>query len=452
MDELLRHGFSEDQINGGGLTITTTFDPRLQEAAVQAAHDQVAAAVADAMPLRNSDGSYQYDEAGNPKKPDPEQLHVGLASLEVGTGEVLALYGGPDYVKSSINWATTPRYAASTFKVYGMIAGLRHGFGLESRFQGSTFIPPGDDKPVSNDSGQQYGTLSLEQAAIYSANTAFVDMMSQIPKNQDELVKAAADAGVPENDSWRPQGVRMVLGQAEVSALDNATGYATLANNGMRNESHVVREVKDSSGNVIYVGNKVSSQTVEEAVARDITSALSQAAEQGQRNAVGCDVAGKTGTAGTGGQSEQGEVAATRSAWLAGYTKQIATAVVMVAGESGNENLDVYGPGGSTFYGATYPSAVWNQYMEQAVQGMECRSFDPAANIRPTVANTLAPPVVVVEETEEPSQDPSSQSSTAQENDPSAAPQPSTHETLVPQPTTTAVETMPAVIRPERPA
>ncbi|GAA2180081.1 transglycosylase domain-containing protein [Brooklawnia cerclae] len=396
-DELEANGFTADQINGGGLTIVTTFDSRMQQAAVDSAQSNVAEAAASASPLRDENGDYVLDENGNTVQPDASDLHVGLASVEVGTGEVLALYGGEDFVSDSRNWATTPRYAASTFKVWGAVAGLRHGFGLSSLLQGNTYTPEGDLSSVQNDSGAQYGSVTLKKAIEDSINTAFVDLVSQVPNGESELIRAANDAGIPEDDSWAAQLNRLVLGEGEVTPLDNASGYATLANNGVRNVTHVVREVRDASGNVIYSGDTEGTQAIENTVARDLTSALQSAVASSTVNAVdGRDVAGKTGTEGvaagqedaSGDSVSQSQV--TRAAWLVGYTKQIATSVMMVAGDSGEENLDVYKkPGNSAFYGAGYPTSVWNDYMAVATEGMEDVSFDPAANIQPTVRSTL---------------------------------------------------------------
>ena len=72
------------------------------------------------------------------------KLHAAIASVDVNSGEVLALYGGPDYVKNSRNWATTPRPTASTFKTYALAAGLKDGFSLRNTFNGNTWTPPGD--------------------------------------------------------------------------------------------------------------------------------------------------------------------------------------------------------------------------------------------------------------------------------------------------------------------
>ena len=109
--ELTAAGFDAGQISGGGLQITTTFDKKSQDAAVKSAQKYTKQAA---------------DAAG--KK--ASKLHAAIASVEVGTGGVLAIYGGPDYIKNSRNWATTPRPTASTFKAYAVAAGLKDGFSL----------------------------------------------------------------------------------------------------------------------------------------------------------------------------------------------------------------------------------------------------------------------------------------------------------------------------------
>ncbi len=185
-DELLNQGFTDAQISGGGLQVTTTFDAKLQAQAVKTAQSYTASIAKDAA-----------------KKQDPNKLHIAIASVQVGTGEVLAMYGGPDYVKNTRNWAATPRPAASTFKAYAAAAGLRNGYSLRSQFNGDTFTPTGDGVPVRNEFSMQYGPVSLTKATAESINTAFVDMTQQMkdsngkPNGPAAVIKAANDAGVP---------------------------------------------------------------------------------------------------------------------------------------------------------------------------------------------------------------------------------------------------------------
>src|SRR4029450_6120658 len=127
--ELSAAGFDSSQISGGGLKMTTTFDKDAQQAAADAAQKS----------------TKQSASAAGRKS---SKLHAALASVDVNSGEVLALYGGPDFVKNSRNWATTPRPTASTFKAYALAAGLKDGFSLLDTFNGNTWTPPGDKNPV----------------------------------------------------------------------------------------------------------------------------------------------------------------------------------------------------------------------------------------------------------------------------------------------------------------
>ncbi|MGI3781160.1 MAG: transglycosylase domain-containing protein, partial [Janthinobacterium lividum] len=127
--ELSTAGFSSSDIQGGGLRVTTTFDEDDQKAAVKAAQDTT-------------------DQAAKASGEKASGLHAAVASVDVSSGNVLALYGGPDFVENSRNWATTARPTASTFKAYTLAAGLENGFSLRSRFHGNTWRIPGDPTPV----------------------------------------------------------------------------------------------------------------------------------------------------------------------------------------------------------------------------------------------------------------------------------------------------------------
>ena len=315
--ELVAAGFDESQIQGGGLKITTTFDKQAQNAAVKAAQ-------------RNT---RQAAEAADKKASD---LHAAVASVEVGTGEVLALYGGPDFVKNSRNWATTPRPTASTFKTYALAAGLDDGFSLRSTFMGNTFTPPGDShlgaervlQPVRAD-------VPLLRATADSINTAFVDMTGEMKGDGPEKIMKMAEAvGAPKGAGWDASS-RVALGTAEVSPLDQAGAYATFANEGTHVANHVVREVRDADDKIIYQAAPEEERAVSEDISRDVNYALSNVVEQGTGGTVRTlnrPVAGKTGT-----KDVKDDIV---SAWFVAYTPQISTAVMYVAGEDGNGDLD----------------------------------------------------------------------------------------------------------------
>jgi membrane peptidoglycan carboxypeptidase len=90
--ELVRLGFSDNEIDGGGLRVTTTFTKKHMDAAEQG--------VLEARPDGFSD----------------EELHVGVALVEPGTGALRGFYGGQDYIQSQLNWAVEGAQSGSIFK------------------------------------------------------------------------------------------------------------------------------------------------------------------------------------------------------------------------------------------------------------------------------------------------------------------------------------------------
>ena len=351
-DELIARGFSDQQIKGGGLKVTTTLDRKDEQAAVAAGQKYKKIAGRNAVP----EGA--------------KNLHPALASVDVSSGGVLALYGGDDYISNTRDWALTARPAASTFKTYAAIAGMRHGFSLRSRLEGNAFTPDGDSTEVHNENDRNYGTVSLRQAIAKSINTAFVDMVSRIKNGPRAVVQAATDAGLSQGTGWDLNN-RIALGTAEVSPLAQAGGYATIANDGKRVTPHIVDKVVDQSGKVLCQAPTPSKQTIEADISHDVSYALQSVVEEGTgRIVAGFDhhVAGKTGTSGVGH--------GVTSAWFVAYTKQISTAVMFVAGDSGNENLNRYAREGATgFHGGDYPARTWLDYMQTAMRGMPNKSF-----------------------------------------------------------------------------
>jgi membrane peptidoglycan carboxypeptidase len=371
--ELAAAGFDPSQVSGGGLKIVTSFDKKSQDAAVEAAQKY----------------TKQSAELSGQKA---SKLHAALASVDVGSGEVIALYGGPDFVKNSRNWATTPRPTASTFKTYALAAGLKDGYSLLSRFNGNTFTPPGDSSPVRNEYSYQYGRyVTLTKAITDSINTAFVDLTSKMDNGPEKIYKVAEAAGAPKGAGW-DNNDRVPLGTAEVSPLAQANAYATFANDGTYVPTHVVREVRDAKNKIVYKANPQERRAVSADIAHDVTYGLSNVVEQGTGRAVRTldrPVAGKTGTKDRVNSDGSGDIV---SAWFVAYTKQISTAVMYVAGDGGNDDLDKFRrPGDSTFFGGTYPALTWADYMAVATDGQPVKQFDPPAYVNRDKVPTLAP-------------------------------------------------------------
>lgn len=428
-DELASEGFDPAQIAGGGWKITTTLDKNMQASAQSVAAE------------------YTAEAAENASEPqDPADLHAAISSVDTTTGGILALYGGPDYVKNSRNWSTTKRPAASTFKAFAAVAGMRENFSLKSVLKGNTFQPRGDSKTIRNEFSYQYGPVTLRRAIAESINTAFVDMIEQIEGGPDKVIKAANDAGAPGTSGdagWDPNN-RIALGAAEVSPVNMANAYATFADSGKYKPAHIVASVEDAKGNVIYTADTAGQQNIEPNVAANLTDALTSVVSEGtgqKAGSLGRPVAGKTGTNGV-----EDDIT---SAWFVGYTRQISTAVMFVAGDSGNEDLDDYKrPQDSTFFGSSYPLMTWVDFMTEATDGMEVLEFDEPKKLEGR-AETKSPE----KESKRPGEPTRSRETQPVESatpTETAEPVETVTEVLTPTPTTTPDETVPPTPKPTK--
>ncbi|HYG95212.1 MAG TPA: transglycosylase domain-containing protein, partial [Nocardioides sp.] len=359
--ELLRLGFSEQEIDGGGLEVTTTFT----EKAMNAARD----GVLEARPDGFSD----------------EQLHIGVASVEPGTGAIRGIYGGQDYLKSQLNWAVEGGQAGSTFKPFALAAGLKEGFSLEDTFEGNSPYVTDSGEDFENQGDADYGSsVSLLTATENSINTAYIDLTLSMENGPEKVIETAADMGIPPpepdsppwgfpnfTDGLSPTTV-VGLGPQTVSPINMANAYATLANDGVAAKPYLIEKVVDSDGTTRYTHKVTTERALEEDIAADTSYALQQVVASGSGATALAGFpwpsGGKTGTATNG----LGEVS---SAWFAGYTRQLSTAVMYVRGK-GNEQLQGWLP---EYFGGSYPARTWRAVMDLAMADLPPEEFLPPA-------------------------------------------------------------------------
>ncbi|MGW6197506.1 transglycosylase domain-containing protein [Kribbella sp. NPDC055110] len=382
--ELVQRGFDEDAITGGGLKVTTTFNYSQQKKILAAAKEQ---------PKKN---------AG---------LHVGMAAVQPGTGQLLAMYGGPDFLKSQLNWATTKARPGSSFKPFALAAALKDGKTLWDIYQGDSPIVVKGQK-FGNELSTDYGDVTLMKATEQSINTAFYDLVDNAMENGPaKVVDAAEAAGIPasktlEKDRGAPA---TVLGpDAYASPVDMANAYATFAAEGKFTPLHVIKEVRGPDGKVLWSDASVMKQQ-KQAFTPEIANLVNYALQNVVKKGTGTGakdldraVAGKTGTAGGVAVEDRAANAkcdgckdgsATLTSWWTGYTPQESTSVLYRAGATGESDLDPYS-NDPAFFGGNWPLQTWLAFMKTALDGVPQAEFNAPDKdqIKDTSTPTYTPP------------------------------------------------------------
>ena len=345
--ELSKLGFTQDQLLVGGYVIKTTLDQRAQQSAVDAVNKLT-------------------------PSPAPTNLHTALVAIRPGTGEIIAMYGGKDYVVRQLNDATQSiALAGSTFKPFALVAALEAGIPLTSMWNGDTpqtFDDLGKPYEVSNYGDEGWGQVDLLTATQHSINTVFVPL--GIKAGMDKVVDVARRAGIP--DTVAMIGTpSVVLGVASPHVIDVANSYATFAAQGIYSKPYIVAQVIGPNKGVLYEGKPQTQEVFSKDVMADLTSALKSVVNGGTGSAalaLGRPAAGKTGTS----QSNA-------SAWFSAYTPQLAASVALFR-DSASESLNGIG-GLTSVTGGTFPAKIWTAFMKGALKDKPIMSFPAPANI-----------------------------------------------------------------------
>lgn len=411
-NELVALGFTPEQIEGGGLRVTTTLT-RKDMAAAQDGVEQIrehgtpdgaGPALNTATPALGPNGKKQPSFGS-------KNLHIAVAEVQPGTGALRGFYGGQNYLQSETDWAVAGGMVGSTMKPVTLATALEAGYSLKSTFQGTSPYRFPNGETVANEGqspsqpfGESYGQhVTATYALQQSINTAFIDMTQAIPDGTQKIYDNAVKMGIAPNPDLaktqkgphlpvgipsttlglEPTDPRITLGKAVISPINMANTYATIANGGERANVHVVDRVTDASGKVLYQYQNATTQAIPQDVADDVSYALQQTAiaGTGETNASPSDLGrpdgGKTGTATADGPNGSQYVS---SAWYVGITPQLSTAVVYTRGD-GNDSLEGWLP---TYFGMEYPASTWTAVMKRALVGVPIVQFPPPANVTGT--------------------------------------------------------------------
>lgn len=352
-------GLTDAQILRGGLTISTTLDLDMQQAAEDAVRG-----------VLNQEG-------------DPEAALVAMGPQ----GEIKAMVGGRDVESISrsrgFNFAADAgangggRQAGSAFKPFALAAFLSSGKSLESTFSGASPVEitsarcrneDGTPWAVANFENASFGSLDVTGATLSSVNTVYAEMMNKAV-TPAKFIETAGKAGIeiPRTDS----GCALALGTTDVTPLEMARAYTTFAQRGNRPDPISVLKIIQPNGKVLAEAAPKVTPAIERNVADSVNYVLEQNVRSGTGTGakIGRPAAGKTGTT----QNHA-------NAWFAGYTPNL-TAVVWMGYAPGEDGTikEMTNVRGIKVTGGSLPATIWRRFMSAALKGTPSASFKKPA-------------------------------------------------------------------------
>jgi membrane peptidoglycan carboxypeptidase len=237
--------------------------------------------------------------------------------------------------------------------------------------------------------GQGYVNSDPAEAGIYnmaagtasSVNTYFVQLEKKV--GIEPVRDMAQRLGVKSPTLNGPNALvgSLTLGSREVSPLDMATAYATIAAHGLRCYPKPVLSMTGMNGKpVSYVGAGACKQVLAPGIADTVTSLLEGVIQNGtgtNNGQIGRPAAGKTGT--TDNHFD---------AWFVGYIPQLVTAVWV--GDSRSPSLYpmeyssttpdgtiIGGAQQGSVFGGDVPTKVWAATMKAASANLPWETFPP---------------------------------------------------------------------------
>jgi penicillin-binding protein 1B len=353
--ELDEH-YSNQEQTAEGLRIFTSLDLQLQRIAERSLAEGLTK-LEEAYPSLN-------------RKGDDDHVEGAIIVIRPQTGEIKAMVGGRNYQKSQFNRVfQAKRQPGSVFKPFVYLAALMAGSDGGKKYTPVTMVEDspftwdydGQEWQPGNYNDEYFGTVTLRRALEKSLNSATARVARDIgiKRVRDIAQRLGIQSPLPAVPS-------LALGAAEVTPLEVAMAFSTLANNGVRTRPLAVKQVVDSNSRVL----EKRDVRVEKVIAPQFAFMMNYllkgvldrgTAEVARRWGFTRPAAGKTGTTND-----------YKDAWFVGYTPDL-LAVVWV----GFDNQSKLGLSGAQ---AALP--IWTEFMKRATAGTPITDFVPPPGIK----------------------------------------------------------------------
>lgn len=275
--------------------------------------------------------------------PQAKEKNVTQAAGAVmdADGAVLAMTGGKDYRASQFNRAVEARrQIGSAVKPFVYLSAFEHGAAPDDIVtDGPLYLNGWSPK---NAGGKYYGNISLRDALVHSVNTVAVS--TAIKTGVRNVLKTARKFGIVGADCKADGAI--ALGVCQTRLIDAVAAYASLLNGGYAVTPFGIREITDSSGNVLYERTDGGrARLTDPRHIADLDAVLIDVIARGTGQKANPTVLakGKTGTT----QNY-------RDAWFVGYTQDYA-AGIWVGNDDESAMKKVAGGG--------MPAEIWGKVM-----------------------------------------------------------------------------------------
>src|SRR5436189_3856902 len=367
---------TQDQIDNGGMSIYTTLDSTVQNAAQDALEKQLTKIEHQSNFHHPVKANYHPPENGEGDSAMP-YLEGAVVVVDNTSGGIRALVGGRDYAQSKFNRALAPanRQVGSAFKPFVYTPAFSHGL-LPGASISDGPIQPGEIEGSGNWSpGNSDGTYSGVQPCsyglIHSRNTMSV-RVGQFA-GLDAVQKVANELGISQSV---PHGPAIYIGSFETDLKDLTSAYAVFPNAGVRKQAYIIERIDNQQHKPIYLAAHISVPTVDPGAAwmtsRLMQEVLTEGTAASSRSlGLKLPAAGQTVTTND-----------YKDAWFLGHTSTVTCGVWV-----GFDQPTTIIPHG---YGAALALPVWVQVMNKASRHYPAEALQPPMPLQHTTVCSIS--------------------------------------------------------------
>ena len=181
-----------------------------------------------------------------------DEIQANGIMMDPNNGKIIALLGGRDYSKSQYNRSISSyRQVGSTMKPILYYAALENGFTSSSAFlsEKTTFTFAENNNYSPKNHSDIYGNKPISLASAIAFSDNIYAIKTHLFLGENAMIDSAYKMGIKTKLEGIPS---LPLGTVELNIIEITNAYATLANEGIRNEPYFIEKVTDMNDNVLY--------------------------------------------------------------------------------------------------------------------------------------------------------------------------------------------------------